>query len=163
MPFVATTSLKRLALLLLASAAFVAIGIVMVRYPRPDHILDVVGGWLGIAFFGLCGLVFLVQIVGTHPRLTIDSYGITWTQRSDQTIPWSAIADLNTLTVGRRQNFLALCLVDPDRYPSARKPKKPGPSLSTRLYGGDVHIPLSMLSTSAKDVLSAVAQYWPPR
>lgn len=67
------------------------------------------------------------------------------------------------LTVGRRQNFLALCLVDPDRYPSARKPKKTGPSLSTRLYGGDVHIPLSMLNTSAKDVLSAVAQYWPPR
>jgi hypothetical protein len=104
-----------------------------------------------------------VQIVGTRQRLTIDSYGITWTQRSDQTIPWSAITDLDMLTVGRRQSFLTVWLTDPDKYPPSRRPRRTGPSLSTKMYGGDVHIPVSMLNTSAKLVMSAVAQNWPPR
>jgi len=108
-------------------------------------------------------IVALVQVVGPRHTLTIDGFGITWTQRSDKTIPWSAITDLGILTVGRRQNFLALCLVDPDRYPPAHKRKRSGPSLSARIYGGDVHIPLSMLNTSGKAALSAVDQYWPPR
>jgi hypothetical protein len=136
----------------------------MVQSPLQDRYVEsLVGGWLCIAFFGFGVIVTLVQIVGTHQRLTIDSYGITWTQRSDQTIPWSAIADLDMLTVARRQNFLTLWVTDPDAYPPSRKPRRSGPSLSTKMYGGDVHIPISMLNTSSKNVMGAVEQYWPPR
>ena len=164
MPFVATTSLRKLVLLLLGCLGFVAVGVLIVRSPLQDCELEsLVGGWLSITFFGFCGVVALVQIVGRRQRLKIDSYGITWTQRSDQTIPWSAITDVDILTVGRGQRFLTLWLVDPERFQPAKKPRRSGPSLATRLYGGDVHIPLSPLNTSFKDVLSAVDQYRPRR
>jgi hypothetical protein len=164
MSLVATTSVRKLLLLLVGCAVAVTLGVWMVQSPLQDRREEsLFGGWLCIVFFGLGGIVALVQLVVARPRLTIDSYGITWTQRSDQPIPWSAISDIDLLKVSRSGYFLRLWLVDADHYPPTRRPKRPGPSLSTRMYGGDVFIQLSVLDTSAKKVMGAVDQYWHPR
>lgn len=118
---------------------------------------------MSIIFFGLCAIVFLAQFVLPKPRLTIDSYGITWTQRSDWTIPWTDIKDADILTVGRSQRFLVLWLSEPDRYPPRRRPLLPGPSLTNRMYVGDVHIPLGTLTVSWKVVWTAVEGHAPRR
>jgi hypothetical protein len=114
-------------------------------------------------FSGLCAVVFLVRIVLRKPRLTIDSYGVTWTQRSDQPIPWTSIENVDILTVGRHQRYLVLWLTEPDRYPPRRPRRRPGPSLTTKWYGGDVHIPLSTLTESHKAVLEAAESHLLPR
>lgn len=151
-----TTSLRKLLLLLLASLVFVACGVWMVRDPGADEVEVILGGWLCIIFFGLCAIAFLAQLVLPKPRLTIDSCGITWTQRSDRTIPWSNIEDVDMLTVGRSQRYLVLWLSEPERYPPRRQPRRPGPSLTNRMYGGDVHIPLGNLTVPWKVVWTAV-------
>jgi len=54
---------------LLASAVFVAIGVGMLRYPRVNRQSDLVWGWIDIAFFGVGLIVFLFQLLQTHPTL----------------------------------------------------------------------------------------------
>lgn len=154
-----TTSHKKLVLLILVSLLFVAVGVWIVRDPGADIVQVILGGWLSISFCGLCAIVFLAQLVLPKPLLTIDSYGITWTQRSDRTIPWTDIKDVDMLTVGRSQRFLVLWLSEPDRYP----PRRPGPSLTNRLYDGDVHIPLGTLTVPWKVVWTAVEDHAPQR
>jgi len=162
MSFVATTSIRKNALLLLGCAAFVAIGIWMVRSPLQDREIEsLVGGWLSIMFFGFGGVVALAQIIVMRDRLTIDSYGITWTRRSDQTIPWSAIADIDVLTIGH-QRLVGIYLSQPAGYPPRRRLLMWTAPLNKRIYGGDVYIPTILWNVSSKQVLAAVEQYWPP-
>lgn len=164
MQFVATTSVRKLLLLALVFCGFVALGIFLLLNLGADSVEKEIELWFVIAFCGVGVVIPLGLLVLPRPRLTIDSYGITWTQRSDQTIPWSALSDLDVLTIGRgRQKFLGLFLSDPDEYPPRRQPKRRGPSLETKLCGADVYVPISMLNTSTKNVLNAVDQYWPPR
>jgi hypothetical protein len=163
MPLVATPSWKRWLLVALGCAALVAVGVLMLSYPRDEDLVkDLVGGWLSIVLGGFGTVVALAQFLGTHQTFRIDDFGITWTQRSDQTIPWSAITDLEVLTISH-QSFLAASLTQPDAYPPRRKPLLPITSLNKRIYGGDVHIPISMLDASSKQVLAALDQYRPPR
>ena len=158
-----TSSRKKLLLLLLGSLLFVAVGAWIVRDPGADIVQVILGGWLSISFFGLCAIVLLAQFVLPKPRLTIDSYGITWTQRSDRTIPWTDIKDVDMLTVGRSQRYLVLWLSEPDRYPPRRQPRRPGPSLTNRMHGCDVHIPLGTLTVPWKVVWAAVEDHAPQR
>lgn len=159
----ATTSLRKLLLFVLASLAFVAFGAWMVRNPGEDEVKAILAGWLTIVFSGLVAIVSLAQLVLPKPRLTVDSFGITWTQRSDQTIPWTSIEEVNILTVGRSQRYLVLWLSEPERYPPRRQPRRAGPSLTTRMYGGDVHIPLRNLTVPWKGVWTAVEGHAPQR
>ena len=158
-----TTSRKKLLLLLGTSLLFVAGGAWIVRDPGADLVEVVLGGWLCIVFFGLGATVLLAQLVLPLPRLTIDSYGITWTQRSDATIPWTAIKDVDMLTIGRSQRYLVLWLTEPERFPPRRQPRRPGPSLTNRMYGGDVHIPVGNLTVSWKAVWTAAEGRAPQR
>lgn len=120
-------------------------------------------GWASIPLCSLCVVVFLVQLIAPKPRLTIDGYGVTWTARSDQTIPWSAITDVGIIKVSRGAGFLALNLENPSQFPPRRPSRRTAPSLIKRWYGADVDIPLGLLNTSARTVMAAVDQYWPPR
>lgn len=159
-PLSATRSVPRLLLLVLGSLLFVAAGWWLVS---SGGIQNLIAGWASMVFFGACGIVALVQVVRPKPVLTIDAYGVTWTAHSDQTIPWAAISDLGILKPSRGAGFLVLVLEDPSRFPPRRPSRRSGPSLSKKWYGGDVFVSLGTLNTSAKAVMAAVDQYWPPR
>jgi hypothetical protein len=66
---VLTGNKSRAVLLLLGSAAFVAIGVVMVANGNEL-------GWWGVIFFGLCLLVSLYMLTPNAVRLQIDKNGV---------------------------------------------------------------------------------------
>ena len=162
MPFVATTSLRKMLLLLVFCAAFLTIGVLMVMYPTQDDIFkSYFGGWLSIACGGL-GVIVCLVLIRAPFRLSIDGYGITWTQWSDQTIAWSAISDIGVMTMGL-QTLIGISLREPGAYPAHRRLLNLAAPLNKRLYGGDIYVAASLLGTRSKNVLAALDQYWPPR
>ncbi len=161
MPLVASQSVKRTVLLISMCVVFVGIGILMVLSPR-DGSMDAFGGWLSIGCGIVGGVPLLWKLVVRPLRLVIDSNGIEWSDYSDETIPWSAISDINVLAVGVSR-FVSVFLVDSARYPSRWTRRGWGPSLNTRLYKADMFVTTILLNRSLEDILDAVDQYWPPR
>ena len=92
--FVAYPSRPRIALLALGSVAFVAGGLWMggvfgappssSRYP-PQVVFAI--GWLAVAFFGLCGVIWVKRLFDGREQLRIGPAGIRSAKWSDQTIP----------------------------------------------------------------------------
>jgi hypothetical protein len=159
-PLFATTSVRKLLLVFMGCALFVAGGIFLLLNPFEDSSADAISLWFVIAVFGLGAIGVLVVLLLPRQRLAIDSYGITWTPYSDQSIPWSAISGLAVMTIGRSQ-YLELELSEPDRYPPRRRPQRPRSSLSTTLLGGDIYVPLRTLDRSVEDITSAISSYVP--
>jgi hypothetical protein len=102
-PFLASTSVRKLLLVFLACALFVAVGIFLLLNPGEDPSADATMLWFAIAVFGLGAIGPLVMLILPRSRLAIDSYGITWTPYGDQSIPWSALSGLAVITIGRSQ------------------------------------------------------------
>ncbi|WP_407529193.1 STM3941 family protein [Methylobacterium oryzisoli] len=80
---------RQLAGLLLGAGAFVATGAWMLA-TRPDPVVAGLG-LLAIAFFGLCGLVALRDLVRRGPVLSVSAYGLFDRRFSTEWIPWSAL------------------------------------------------------------------------
>ncbi|WP_443136892.1 STM3941 family protein [Mesorhizobium sp. ORS 3428] len=85
-------------LCLLGCAAFVCVGILMVRNPpaHPESLAgfkQIAGGWLGIIFFGLCSLIYVRLL--THPHvLILDGNGFVLSGgliRSPRKIAWREV------------------------------------------------------------------------
>lgn len=82
--------------LLGVSLVFVAIGIFMVR--DGDWM-----GWFVLGFFGLCALVFAVQMLPGASRLRLDRHGFTFTSLfRSSTVPWSEVSGFFVAPVGGR-------------------------------------------------------------
>jgi hypothetical protein len=82
--------------LLAVSLIFVATGVLMVR--------DGEGiGWFVLGFFGLCALVFALQLLPGTSRLRLDQNGFTVTSLfRSSTVRWSEVARFFVAQVGGR-------------------------------------------------------------
>jgi hypothetical protein len=106
-PLVVRNSRLRYLLLLAVSLGFVAIGMVLVT--RTPH---AVVGWLNLAFFGLCAVTFLWQVVDARPRLVIDERGVYDRTLGVGVIPWGEILAVEARAI-MGQPFVRLTLRDP--------------------------------------------------
>jgi hypothetical protein len=159
--FVAYPSRSRVAVLALGSAVFVAGGMWMggAFGPPPSSSryspeFEFVLGWLSVAFFGLCGVVWVKRLFDGREQLRIGSAGIRVAQWSDQTIPWSEIADVTTWSY-RRQKSIVLHLRDRSRFPGHGIAAMFA-SFNRNLTGGDVTISLVGMDRSTEDALSSI-------
>jgi hypothetical protein len=148
-------------LLLIVSAA-AALGAFMALQPRPNHPLDAFAGWVCLVVFGLAGILALIRVLGPRKTLTVEPRGITWTQRSDQTIPWSAITGIQILTTGK-QRIIALSLARPDEYPPTSISSRVAKVINRAVSSSDVHLSVGDTDRSVDEVLAAISAYWPPR
>jgi hypothetical protein len=109
-PLVVRSSRLRYVPLLVASVAFVAIGLVLAL--RTPHRLV---GWSNVAFFGACAATFCRQVVAVRPRLVIDERGVFDRTLGVGVIPWSEI-----VAVAPRRMvgypFVGLTLRDPSAF-----------------------------------------------
>lgn len=160
--FVACPSRGRLALMLLGSSAFVALGLWIAGFlgepPQPDRV------WLGyvaILFFGATAVVSVRRLFETDDQIVVDASGIYWSQWSDQKIPWSAIRMINRKLV-KRQQFLCLELADAAQYPPTRLLGRLAGA--NRLVGfGDIAINIGGTNRSFDELVEAVERFRPAR
>jgi hypothetical protein len=116
-------------------------------------------GWASVLFFGFGSVVFARMLFDTKPQLQIGLRGIRWVRWSDDTIPWSEIADVTSWSY-RRQKAIILHLRHPDRYPG-RGYLAMLARVNRRLTGGDIAITLAGTDRSFADAMSAIEQFRP--
>lgn len=164
--FVAYPSRWRLSLMALCSAALVALGLWLGGALGPplasslDFLsVEVVFGWLGVIFFGLCFVAAVKRLLDNGEQLRIGAAGVRWALWSDQTIPWVEITDVTTWSV-ERQKGIVLHLRDPSRFPG-RGPAAIFARVDRLLTGGHIAITLAGTDRSFDEALSAIARFRP--
>lgn len=160
--FVAYPSRPRIALLVLAAAAFVAAGLwaagmfgippASSRY-SPEIIFGI--GWFAVIFFGLCGVSGLQKFFDTKEQLRIGSAGVRAASWSDQTIPWIEIIDVTTWSF-RGQRAILLHLRNPALFPGRGVAARLA-SVNRTLTGGDIAISLTGTDRSFTEAMSAMS------
>jgi hypothetical protein len=112
---------SKIALTVLGSAAFVAVGLWLLstaaEEPRPRLFLTETIAIACIAFFGVCGLAALFKLFDFSPGLVIDAEGIVDNSSgiSAGRIPWSDIRGFSVTTV-QGQRFLTVKVDNPKKY-----------------------------------------------
>ncbi len=93
---------------------FVVAGILFLQpwMDRPGH--EIIG-WISIAFFGPCSVLWFVAIVDSRPILVIDEHGLQ--DRHFGLIPWDEIIQLRLIG-----EFLSLQVKDEQKYISRLSP-----------------------------------------
>lgn len=156
--FVANAAPSRLLLLVVGAAAFVVLGIWIAGIagapPEPGREWI---GWLSIVFFGLCAALGLRRVFDSSEQVKISRSGVYFKQWSEQTIPWSEIANV-TVWEFKGQKSLILHLTHPERYRSTTLLGKMA-GANRALTGGDVAISLVGTDRSFADALAAVEYF----
>ncbi|WP_298239496.1 STM3941 family protein [uncultured Algibacter sp.] len=151
-------SKKKIALLLLASIAFVAGGIWIASDPERfiPNIFGVtnpeiirISGIIGILFFGAAGIYGIKKLFDKKVGLIIDSNGITDNSNASSIglIEWNDISDIRTKQV-MSTKFLLIDIVNPEKYIEKAKNK-----LQAKLMKGNMNMyktPLSITSNTLK-------------
>ena len=159
-----TSKLKIIGLLLI-SLGFVATGVWLLYVSRfetvgTSFLLRTVS-FASIAFFGLCGLVFAIQIFNTQPSLVIDPVGII--DRSSAVsagrVPWQDIREIG-ITQVENQRCLTFYVIDPQRYiQRGNWLQQRAKNLNYKLYGSPIHISTNTLKISLGELHSLVLEY----
>jgi hypothetical protein len=153
----------KLLLLLLASIAFVALGLWFVTSApsiaetthRPAWFIQAIGV-LSILFFGICGFQIVRQLFDTRPRLILDDRGIFDRTLSTPVIPWSTILDAQIVQV-KRSKFIALRLTDEEqRFAALPSAKRMMGAANQGLGFGRFNLNLAALSLSAEELLAII-------
>lgn len=109
----------------------------------------------GLVFFGLVGIIALIQLFSKKSALIINEKGITdnTTMVSLGFIPWAEIQQIQT-TNAMNQRFLMIILKDPKRIIARSKNpwQKMFNKLNYRLYGSPVGISINNLKISAEEL-----------
>jgi len=122
-------SKTKLALLLLLSLTFVALGLWILRNVSSPENQDnwhrwkgLIAGFSSIVFFGGCSLVFLFMLFNTNPGLIVDDKGITINPGifSNRFIPWNEIASFSVQRV-LQTKLIGIHLKNPEEYIEQQK------------------------------------------
>lgn len=164
--FVAYSSRQRTAYLILGSLVFVGLGLWMVGafgsaptsagYPG---LLFPIIGWVSILFFGLAAAMWSRRLFDRRAQLSIGAAGIRSAPWSDQTIPWSEIADVTTWEFKGQQTII-LHLRDRTRFPG-RGLAAMLADTNRGMTGGDVSISLTGTDRTLEEALSAIEHFYP--
>ncbi len=92
-------------------------------------------GWLGMMFFGLCSLVFLLQIIPGSTELTLTNDGFEMTSLFRKKLTkWKDVKVFRIGNLGRNQTVMFDYVNQHDGY-------KAGKSISKRLSGSHAALP----------------------
>lgn len=158
--FVARNSPGRLFLLLLASLAFVLLGLwvagVFGPPPKPGREWL---GWLCALFFGLAPFRLVPRLSDRSDQMVIDRNGIFWRQWSEMTIPWSAVRSVSQRSV-KGQHFVCVHLKDASMFPRAGAGAWLA-GFNRRLNFGDVALTVTGTDRSFAELAAAIERFAP--
>jgi hypothetical protein len=158
--FVARNSPVKLVLLVLLSLGFVVLGLWIAGQfgPPPKPSREWIG-WLCAAFSAFTTVMGIRRMFGHDLHLRINSLGILSPQWSNDTIPWSEIAEVGVWS-HRGQQVIVLKLRHPERFPSDTFQGKIA-FLNRKLTKGDVSIGLVGTDQRFDDAMAAIARHFP--
>jgi len=110
------TSRTKWSALFSLAIGFVALGLWLVVSGT-----SVLVGWLNVAFFGLCAVMFARQLADRRPRLVVDDSGITDSTLGVGCIEWGDIVSTELRRI-QGNAFLCLELRQPLKYLSRMSP-----------------------------------------
>ena len=159
-------SRTKISLVLLGSAAFVAIALAV--WPAVGLLPR--GTLLGLAmhaflvitivFFGLCGLYAAVKLFDRTPGLVIDEVGIIDNSSGLAVgrIPWSEIEGIHITRV-QGQRFLTLQVRDPEKYVKRSSfLRRQITWLNVKYFNGPIHISANGLKMGFDELVKVVGQ-----
>ena len=162
--FLAYNSRWRVALLILASIAFVFLGLWMggafgdVPTSRHFSAGATIGvGWFCVLFFGLCAVAGTKKFFDDSVQLEVGPFGVRWSSWSDQTVPWSEITEVTTWSY-MRQKAIILHMNDRARFPARGMTAKLA-GANRMLTGGDIAISLTGTDRSYEEALEAIGRF----
>lgn len=165
--FVAYPSRPRCALLAFGSLAFVIVGLWMLgafgAVPTPtiqySHLKMIIAGWICVTVGPFAAIKWISKLFVTTEQLRIDAAGIRYSPWSDETIPWSEIADVTTWSRNALKRIV-LHLRHPNNFPG----KGLAARLTSKLAGGNVSITILMTGTdrSYDEAMSTIERYSQP-
>ena len=162
--FVARTSRRRTALLILGSIAFVALGAWMAGLMGPIPVsrrlgpeMTVFWGWTCIVFFGLCAASGAKIWWQNAEQLRIGEAGITYLRWSDQIIPWSEVNDVSEWNY-KGTRTIVLHLRNPSLFPGKGLRGLIGQA-NRRLIGGHIGISMTSMDRSFDEAMTAIAKF----
>lgn len=161
---VAYPSRGKIALLVLASVVFVALGLWMTGLfgaPPESHrwspkMVRLIGS-VAVVFFGLCSVEWGRRLFDKREQLRIGPAGIQLRSWSDETIPWSEIVDITTWSY-RRQTSIILHLRDRTRFPG-RGVAALLAGANRGMTGGDIAISLTGTDRKTDEALAAIERF----
>lgn len=153
------TPKMRLVLMALGSAAFVVAGIFLLSVPEGEAGAKAkLAAFVGIPFFGLCGMFCLVRLGSPKPALIIDEAGLTdyASMVNAGFIPWRDIKEVQITGFGNHR-FLAVHVIDSEKYLARCHPiKRAVMRVNQSMVGTAITIPLSALSIGADEVIASI-------
>lgn len=156
-------SRKRIALLMLAALAFVALGLWLVmtddsairaRAGLNSPLLVHGAGWASIAFFGTGLLVAVKKLVANEPGVTLGQNGlrIGVTAIDFGLVPWTEISGFSRYTISG-QHFLVIELHEPLRYANTGNAlRRRINHANLKMCGSPVSIPVHTLQVSMDEL-----------
>ena len=148
-------SKKKLALLAVGAFVFVAAGIFIITKPSIPWIIQLVGGYLGVAFFGLCLGYAALRLLKPVPSLVISKDGLyeNASALGAGMLRWSEIADVKIYSF-MNQRFLGIVPHNLDKVLQRQGAVK---QLLIRVNGGLVdspfNIPENALPVTLEEIL----------
>lgn len=148
--------------LFLAALVFVYIGYKMTnsefRSSRMSFEAAVFWGYLGIAFFGLVGLLIFLNILTSKPALIINSDGITNNSHvgGGYLIRWQNIKSLKIISINK-QRMIAVDLINDDEiYNQVNFVARKWMKVNGRFMGTPTFITAVMIKMNLDDVLKII-------
>ncbi len=102
-------SRKKLVLIAVGAFVFIAIGVFIIRKPETFWIVRVLGGYLGVAFFGICLGYAIFRLIKPKPSLVINDEGVfdNASAVGAGMLKWSEIAEVK-ISSYMGQRFLSI-------------------------------------------------------
>lgn len=153
----------KLALIVAAALAFVALGVWMLglenkavhgsQFDDPEAVVFL--AWLSIVFFGICGIFGLKKMISNRPGVVLTPQGF-WDNSSGVApgiVPWSDVSGISEYQM-QSQRFVSVMLKDPEEYVNRGNTlKRMANRANLKLCGTPINISSNSLKISYDDLL----------
>jgi hypothetical protein len=157
--FVVFPSRRKLLLYAVGALIFIAGGIFILRTPSIPWFDKVIGGYGGVAFFGLCLVYLLYRVIKPSPSLIINHEGIfdNASALGVGLLRWSEIADVQIYQF-LNQRFLGIVPTNVDRVLERQSAMKRWLLKMNQRYfvSAPFNIPENVLPIRLEDVLAQI-------
>lgn len=116
--FVVYPSRKKMGWMFLGSIIFVAIGVGLFMENKKEsswlhEVMRSVAIYLGVPFFGFCGVFYFARLINPSPSIVINEHGVQVMTFGGATLRWSEIADVR-IEEYQKNRFLAIFPTNPE-------------------------------------------------
>jgi len=158
-PLVAHYSRPKLLLAGVGALAFLAISVLLLMRRHPSF-LDIAAGTAGLLFFGLCAVIIGVRLFDRRAAVVIDRHGIFDRRAKDRQLPWTSIAHIAPIRIGRQRFYLVVSSVPLRQFTDSRY-KRMLTSLNRPWTRNGFFVGASGLDTSFEQLGEAIHRFRP--